>query len=134
MNALTTTLAICLLATSQISMAHDAAAQKRPPSAATINVDDVDGAPVTSGSTTIDYRCEMKDSLTIFMNNNDTSHLALRWKNHLYRMHRVTTSTGADRFENTRAGLVWIGIPSKGMLLDAHHGQQLADDCKTAGQ
>lgn len=134
-KVIATTLAICLLALCQTSSAQTTTKKPVPKAAASAtNVDDDDGAPVTSGSTTHDYRCEANDALTIYTNNDDDSHLALRWKNHIYRMHRVTTSTGANRFENTRTGLVWIGIPSKGMLLDAHHGQQLANECKTAGQ
>jgi hypothetical protein len=49
-------------------------------------------------------------------------------------MTRVETSTGAHRFESRRQGLVWIGIPAKGILLDSKKGQQLANDCKSAEQ
>ena len=31
-------------------------------------------------------------------------------------------------------GLVWIGIPAKGLLLDSKKGQQLANECKNAEQ
>jgi hypothetical protein len=49
-------------------------------------------------------------------------------------MTRVSTSTGADRFENRMHGLVWIGIPAKGMLLDSKKGLQLANECKSPDQ
>jgi membrane-bound inhibitor of C-type lysozyme len=99
-----------------------------------VSADDEDSTPDTGGSITHEYHCEMKDTLTIYTNNDDNNHIALRWKNRIYRMHRVVTTTGATRFENTNAGIVWIGIPAKGMLLDSRHGQQLTNDCKTAGQ
>ena len=31
-------------------------------------------------------------------------------------------------------GIVWIGIPAKGILLDSRKGQQLANECKSAEQ
>ena len=126
---LATILAISLFAFAQSPMAQTAAA-KSPATA----VDDEERPADVSGSVTYEYQCEMKDVLTIYMNKDDNDHLALRWKSHIYRMHRVATSTGANRFENTRSGYVWIGIPSKGMLLDSHKGQQLTNDCKTTGQ
>jgi hypothetical protein len=49
-------------------------------------------------------------------------------------MSRVETTTGAHRFENTKAGFIWIGIPAKGLLLDSRKGLQLANECKTAQQ
>ena len=87
-----------------------------------------------SGSSTFEYRCELNDFLTIYTNTDDNDHLALRWRNRLFRLTRVETTTGANRFENKKVGLVWIGIPTKGMLLDSRHGKQLANECKTAGQ
>ncbi|MEF9927680.1 MAG: hypothetical protein RR804_07565, partial [Massilia sp.] len=64
----------------------------------------------------------------------DDKHIALRWKKRLHRLSRVGTTTGANRFENRLYGLVWIGIPAKGMLLDSKQGRQLANECKDAEQ
>ena len=77
---------------------------------------------------------ELGNKLTLYRNAEDNDHLALRWKQRVHRMTRVSTTTGANRFENDRFGLVWIGIPAKGMLLDSKHGQQLANECKDAEQ
>lgn len=77
-----------------------------------------------------EYKCELGNSLTLYTNANDQN-VAMRWKKRLYKMTRVITSTGADRFENQKAGFVYIGIPAKGLLLDSHKGQQLANECKT---
>jgi hypothetical protein len=49
-------------------------------------------------------------------------------------MDKVGTTTGAMRYENTKIGLVWIGIPSKGILLDSKQNRQLANECKDADQ
>ena len=80
------------------------------------------------------YNCELGNKLAIFHNVNDNGYVALRWQNRLHRLLRVKTSTGADRFENQKNGLVWISIPSKGMLLDSNKGRQLANECKTKHQ
>lgn len=90
--------------------------------------------PDITGSTTTDYKCELGNSLTIYENLADDKHVALRWKKKLMRMDRVETTTGAKRFENRNAGLVWIGIPAKGILLDKKKGLQLANECKNAEQ
>jgi len=52
----------------------------------------------------------------------------------MHSMHRVSTTTGAHRFENAKNGLVWIGIPAKGMLLDSKKGKQLANECRSPEQ
>ncbi len=61
-------------------------------------------------------------------------HIAIRWNKRIHRLTRVATTTGANRFENHKMGLVWIGIPAKGLLLDSKKGQQLANECKNAEQ
>jgi hypothetical protein len=81
-----------------------------------------------------EYACELNNKVTIYTNEKDGGHIALRWKNRLHRLERVGTTTGALRFENTRFGLIWIGIPSKGILLDSKLNRQLANECKNAEQ
>jgi DUF2075 family protein len=83
---------------------------------------------------TTDYRCELGNKVTIYTNDSDAGHIALRWKNRLHRLEKVGTTTGAQRFENKSFGLVWIGIPAKGILLDSKQNRQLANECKNAEQ
>lgn len=83
---------------------------------------------------TTDYRCELGNTLTIFQHADDDSHIALRWKKRIHRLDKVGTTTGAQRYQNPVFGLIWIGIPSKGMLLDAKLNRQLANECKNADQ
>ena len=80
-----------------------------------------------------DYACELNNKVTIYHHENHP-HIALRWKKRLHRLDRVGTTTGAMRYENLRYGLVWIGIPSKGMLLDSKLNRQLANECKNEEQ
>jgi membrane-bound inhibitor of C-type lysozyme len=94
---------------------------------------EVDEPDITDTKVT-EYACELNNKLTIYSNDGDDSHIALRWKTRLHRLARVGTTTGALRFENPHWGLIWIGIPSKGILLDSKLNRQLANECKNAEQ
>lgn len=94
-------------------------------------IDEDEVEPNVQQSRNIEYKCELGNSLTIYTNADDAQHVAIRWKNHIHRLTRISTTTGANRFENQKAGFVFIGIPAKGMLLDSHKGKQLANECKT---
>ena len=102
--------------------------------AAAAGTDEEDREPDTAGSVDLDYNCALGDKVTIFSNASDDKHIALRWNKRLLRLTRVETTTGANRFENRRQGIVWIGIPAKGILLDSKKGLQLANECKSAEQ
>lgn len=105
------------------------------PFALAVPDDDDTGAPIDPAKAmTVDYKCDLDATVTIFHNADDNDYIALRYEKLLTRMKRVTTTTGANRFENKRSGLVWIGIPAKGILLDAKHGHQLANECKDTDQ
>lgn len=120
------------IASAQTAKAKPAAkAKTAKPAAAPAVQDEDDMEPDVGQSKTFDYKCELGNSLTLYTNVDDDKHAALRWKKRLYRMTRIETTTGAHRFENKKAGLVWIGIPAKGLLLDSIRGQQLANECKT---
>ncbi|MDB5773940.1 MAG: hypothetical protein JWP38_73 [Herbaspirillum sp.] len=92
--------------------------------------DDESSEPEIAGTKIYQFNCELGDKITAYKNEGDEKFVAIRWKNQIYRLRRVATTTGANRFENHLAGLVWIGIPAKSMLLDSKKGQQLANECK----
>lgn len=93
-----------------------------------------DGDPDIAEHGVTEYSCELGNKVTIYQNDGDDSHIALRWKARIHRLASVGTTTGAKRFENKNFGLIWIGIPSKGMLLDSKLNRQLANECKNAEQ
>jgi hypothetical protein len=94
--------------------------------------DDESSEPEIAGTTTYNFNCELGNKVTIYKNEGDDKYLAIRWDKHIRRLVRVPTTTGANRFENHLAGLVWIGIPAKSMLLDSKGGHQLANECVLA--
>lgn len=90
--------------------------------------------PEMKGFSKTDFHCELGTNLTIYEKANDNKSIGLKWNKKVHELTRVETTTGANRFENRQAGLVWIGIPAKGMLLDSKKGHQLANECKSADQ
>jgi membrane-bound inhibitor of C-type lysozyme len=121
-------------ATSVLKAKHKKAAKAKK--AAEKAEADVADEPETdiADSVAVNYSCELNNKVVIYTSDKDDSHVSLRWQNHLHRLDRVGTTTGAQRFEDSKTGLIWIGIPAKGILLDSKHNHQLANECKTAEQ
>lgn len=63
-----------------------------------------------------------------------TGHFKLEYKKTSYTLVPEETTTGAVRLEDKKAGIVWLQIPSKSMLMNAKIGQRVADGCKHAEQ
>ncbi len=100
-------------------------------SSKTAEADTSEPEPNIEQTADTEYKCELGNSLVMYAHPEDKQSLAMRWRNRLYKLTRVETSTGAHRFENQKLGFVWINIPSKGMLLDSRLGKQLANECKS---
>jgi hypothetical protein len=107
---------------------------KKPVEKSNAANDEDEKEPDTSRAASTDFSCELGNKLTIYKNADDDKHIGLRWKKRVHLLTRVDTSTGANRFENHHFGLVWIGIPAKGILLDSKKGLQLANECKNTEQ
>ena len=115
--------------------AKPAKGKKAAAAAAPVIAEPIEEAePDITDTTVTEYACELNNKVTIYTNDKDEANIALRWKKRLHRLTRVGTTTGALRFENLNYGLVWIGIPSKGILLDSKLNRQLANECKNAEQ
>ncbi|MQQ99080.1 hypothetical protein [Glaciimonas soli] len=102
--------------------------------AAAVSTDEDDITPDIKTSTAVAYQCAVGSNLTIYRNAEDPQYIALKWGNVIRRMKEIPTTTGASRYENKKYGFVWIGIPSKGMLLDSKGGHELANDCTSVEQ
>jgi len=120
--------------TSSTHAAKKAAAKKAPAKKEAQTAGEDEKEPDITGLQPIDFHCELGNTLTIYRNATDDQQIAIRWNKRLHQLFRVATTTGANRFENAKKGLVWIGIPAKGMLLDSKKGQQLANECKSPEQ
>jgi len=56
------------------------------------------------------------------------------FKNAHYIMAPEETTTGAVRLEDKKAGVVWVQIPAKSMMLNSKIGQRMVDGCKQQEQ
>ena len=73
--------------------------------------------------------CELGASVRLTADANLPGYFNLQGKGYKYRMRPVTTSTGAIRLEDEKAGAVWVQLANKSMLMDQKNGRRLADEC-----
>ena len=73
--------------------------------------------------------CELGASVRLTADANLPGYFNLQGKGYKYRMRPVTTSTGAVRLEDEKAGAVWLQLANKSMLMDQKNGRRLADEC-----
>ncbi len=78
--------------------------------------------------------CDANQKVTISAVANQPGHFKLVHKKASYNMVPQETTTGAVRLEDTKAGVVWLQIPAKSMLMNAKLGQRVADSCKMPEQ
>lgn len=81
-----------------------------------------------------DAACEMNQSVSVEPIKGKPGHFQLRFKKASYTMVPEETSSGAVRLEDKKAGIVWLQIPSKSMLMNSRAGQRLVDGCLHAEQ
>lgn len=79
-------------------------------------------------------RCEMNQHVSVEPIAGKPGYFKLGFKNVNYIMTPEETTTGAVRLEDKKAGVVWVQIPSKSMLLNSKIGQRMVDSCQTAAQ
>ena len=73
--------------------------------------------------------CALGASVQMTADSNTPGYFNLQGKGYKYRMKPVTTSTGAIRLEDEKAGAVWLQLANKSMLMDQKNGRRLADEC-----
>ncbi len=76
------------------------------------------------------YRCELNRNVEIRQISPDGQTMVINWLGKTHSLQAVNARSGALRFEDTAAGLVWLVIVGKSMLLDSRKGQQLANECQ----
>ncbi len=76
-----------------------------------------------------DAACEFSQMVNVEPIAGKPGHFRLRFNKASYTMIPEDTSTGAVRLEDKKAGMVWLQIPSKSMLMNAKAGQRVVDGC-----
>lgn len=78
--------------------------------------------------------CELGNTVVVAADPKFPGYFNVQIKNLKYRMFPVSTSTGAIRLEDPKAGAVWLQLGNKSMLMNQKLGQRLADECMTPQQ
>jgi hypothetical protein len=81
-----------------------------------------------------DAACELHQSVSVAPIDGRPGHFRLSFKKVNYTMIPEETSSGAIRLEDRKAGVVWLQIPSKSMLMNSKVGQRMVDGCQHAEQ
>jgi len=81
-----------------------------------------------------DATCEFNQSVNVQPIAGQPGHFRLTFKKVAYTVIPEETTSGAIRLEDKKAGIVWLQIPSKSMLMNARLGQRMVDGCMHAEQ
>lgn len=76
-----------------------------------------------------DAQCDMKEQVSLRALEGRPGHFELQHRKVRYTLVPEETLTGAVRLEDRQAGIVWLQIPAKSMLLNAKLGQRMVDGC-----
>ena len=78
--------------------------------------------------------CELGNVVDLLPDPKSPGHFELGIQKMRYHMTPVETTTGAVRLEDQQAGVVWLQLANKSMLMNQKIGQRLADDCQSPSQ
>ena len=81
-----------------------------------------------------DAACEFNQTVSVLPIEGQPGHFRLTFKQVAYTVVPEETTSGAIRLEDKKAGIVWLQIPSKSMLMNARVGQRMVDGCMHAEQ
>ena len=96
-------------------------------------IDDIQrgiAARVLTGTTD----CEFNQRISVLPLAGRDGFFSVIHKGQRYSMVPRETATGAVRLEDKTAGVVWLQIPTKSMLMNARAGQRMVDSCLHADQ
>ena len=77
-----------------------------------------------------DAHCEFNQRVHVTPHPEKPGRFRLQFGKMVYDMTPEPTTTGAVRLEDKSAGVVWLQIPSKSMLMNAKVGQRMVDSCQ----
>jgi hypothetical protein len=79
-------------------------------------------------------QCEFNQHVDVDAVEGHPGHFRVGYKNMHYMMVPQETTTGAVRLEDKKAGIVWLQIPAKSMMMNSKMGQRMVDGCMHAEQ
>ncbi len=78
--------------------------------------------------------CELDQRVSVQPVSGRPGFFQVGFKNTTYTMTPEETTSGAVRLMDKKAGVVWLQIPTKSMLMNNKIGQRLVDNCTQAEQ
>ncbi len=74
--------------------------------------------------------CEFGQQVSLEKITDQPGHFRLSFKGNDYTVVPEPSNTGAVRLEDKRAGIVWLQIGTKSMMMNSKLGQRMVDECK----
>ena len=81
-----------------------------------------------------DANCEFKNRVSITPDAENPGRFKVQFGKMIFNMAPEPTTTGAVRLEDKKAGVVWLQIPTKSMLMNTKAGQRMVDFCMHSAQ
>ncbi len=78
--------------------------------------------------------CEFDQSIDVAPVSGKKGFFNVAYKGKTYIMVPEATTTGAVRLEDKKAGMMWLQIANKSMLMNTKAGQRMVDNCQHASQ
>ena len=78
--------------------------------------------------------CELGQTVVLDADPAALGYFNLRIGKQRYRVSPELTTTGAIRLEDKSAGIVWLQLANKSMLMNQKQGRRVADECQSAVQ
>ena len=79
-------------------------------------------------------QCEFEQKVSVERVDGRPGVFKVGFKNASYTMVPQETTTGAVRLEDRKAGVMWLQIPAKSMLMNSKAGQRMVDGCTQNAQ
>ena len=79
-------------------------------------------------------QCEFSQTVAVDSYEKKAGYFELQFKGKKYLLAPEPTTTGAVRLEDKKAGIVWLQIANKSMLMNSKAGQRMVDNCVHASQ
>jgi hypothetical protein len=73
--------------------------------------------------------CEFDQTVSVSPLANQPGYFSVGYKEASYTMVPEETTTGAVRLQDKKAGVVWLQIANKSMLMNSKIGQRMVDSC-----
>ncbi len=79
-------------------------------------------------------KCEFDQSINVSPVSGKKGFFNVAYKGKTYTMVPEATTTGAVRLEDKKAGMMWLQIANKSMLMNTKAGQRMVDNCQHPSQ